>query len=224
MKPQKLTVVLAAALFLSLSVNFFLAGLMLGDAVAPAVSSDTHKDKPAASSREQRRAEWQKREEALHAALGAADRAVMKESKEAYDAIFEELRSGLDDARAKVAAAMEAEPLDQEVLDEEIASEAAIKSRLLQEMTAARQKTMEQLSPEGRALLRQMMPMRRGGGKPPTTEHGGKPLRLENGHRLPHTGRAMMPPPEASQPEEAIPEETSQPPHEDMEPPPPALP
>jgi len=218
MKPQKLTVVLAAALFLSLSVNFFLAGLMLGDAVAPVLSFDSPKDKPVASSREQRRAEWQKREESLFAALGDADRAVMKQSKEAYDAIFDELRRALDESRAKVAAAMDAEPLDQEILDDAIATEAAIKSRLLQEMTAARLNTIEQLSPEGRALLRQMMPLRRGGGRPPIIEHGGKPP----------GGRAMMslhempvPPPE----QDELPEEAPPPPHDDIEQPPaPALP
>lgn len=214
MKPQKLTVVLAAALFLSLSVNFFLAGLMLGDAVAPAVSSDVPKDRPTASSREQRRAEWQKREEILHAALGEADRAVMKKSKEAYDAIFDELRRDLDGARAKVVATMEAEPLDQEALDDAIASEAAIKSRLLQEMTAARQKTMDQLSPEGRALLRQMMPMRRSGGKPPVTERGGKPPMTE------HRGGASR----TEYGERPMPEDLPPPPHEDMDPPPPVLP
>jgi len=59
MKPQKLTIVLAAALFLSLSVNFFLAGLMLGDAVAPAVSVGAGQDKQlATANREQRRIEW----------------------------------------------------------------------------------------------------------------------------------------------------------------------
>lgn len=204
MKPQKIIAVLAAALFLSLSVNFFLAGLMLGDAVAPTVTAEVPKDKPPVSSREQRRAEWQKREEALHAALSDADREVMKEAKEAYDGIFNELRGALDEARAKVAAAMEAEPLDQEVLDDAIAAEAAIKSRLLQEMTAARQKTLEGLSPEGRSLLRQMIPMRRAGGPPPRLQ--GK----EGGPR----GRGMVPP------EAEIPEEAPPPPHEDMEAPP----
>jgi len=212
MKPQKLTVVLAAALFLSLSVNFFLAGLMLGDAVAPAVLSDAPKDKPVASSREQRRAEWQKREEALYAALSEADREVMKQAKAAYDAIFDELRRALDESRAKVAAATEAEPLDQEVLDDAIATEAAIKSRLLQEMTAARLKTMERLSPEGRALLRQMMPMRRGAARP------------DDGRMPPREGRAMMPAPHPSD-DDALPEEGPPPPHDDIEQPPaPTLP
>lgn len=211
MKPQKLTIVLAAALFLSLSVNFFLAGLMLGDAVSPAVPAGVVPDKPlSTASREQRRAEWQKREEALHAALSESDRAAMKQAKEAYDVIFNELRSELDDARAKVAAAMEAEPLDQEILDDAIAAEAAIKSRLLQEMTAARLKTLEQLSPEGRALLRQMVPIRRGG-------RGAGMRPMESGTPPMGASRPMPPPYESA-------EEAPPPPREDIEPPPPAQP
>jgi len=220
MKPQKLTIVLAAALFLSLSVNFFLAGLMLGDAVAPAVSMGAGQDKQlATASREQRRIEWQKREEALHTALSEADRAVMKESRAAYDAIFNELRTGLDAARAKVAAAMEAEPLDQESLDDAIAEEAAIKSRLLQEMTAARQKTLEQLSPEGRVLLRQMAPIRRGARGMRPMEDG---MPMGDGRGAPPVESRRMPAPGYPAPEEM--EDGPPPPHEDIEPPPPVQP
>ena len=162
MQPNKLTIILAAALFLSLSVNFFLAGLMLGDAVAPAAQAPLPvQNGPQQDIREIRRAEWQRQEQALHAAMSEEDRAVMLRIKQEYDEVFEGLRAALDEARAAVAAATEAEPLDQEVLDDAIATEAAIKSELLQEMTAARIRTVEQLSPEGRKLLREMMPIRR---------------------------------------------------------------
>lgn len=165
MKPQKLTIVLAAGLFLSLSVNFFLAGLMIGDAVTPAAPAAAQDNTPAPEARPDRRAEWQKREQELHAALNEADRAVMLTIKQKYDPLFNSLRADLEQARGKVASAMEAEPIDEAVLDDAIATEAAIKSRILQEMTAARIETMGQLSPEGRQLLRKMMPARRGFGR-----------------------------------------------------------
>ena len=165
MKQQKLTIVLAAALFLSLSVNFFLAGLMIGDAVTPAAAPGGKESSRSADNRDSRRAEWQKREQQLHAALNDADREIMMAVKQKYDPLFNELRADLDKARAAVAAAMEAEPVDEAILDDAIAAEAAIKSRILQEMTAARIQTLEQLSPEGRKLLREMMPARRGFGR-----------------------------------------------------------
>jgi len=143
----------------------------------------------------------------------------MKESRAAYDAIFNELRTGLDAARAKVAAAMEAEPLDQEILDDAIAEEAAIKSRLLQEMTAARQKTLEQLSPEGRVLLRQMAPIRRGARGMRPMEDG---MPMGDGRGAPPVESRRMPAPAYPAPEDM--EDGPPPPHEDIEPPPPVQP
>lgn len=196
MKQQKLTIVLAAGLFLSLSVNFFLAGLMIGDAVTPAASSGGKETTRSADSRDSRRAEWQKREQELHAALNDADRAIMLAVKRKYDPLFNELRADLDKARAAVAAAMEAEPVDDAVLDDAIAAEAAIKSRILQEMTAARIQTLEQLSPEGRKLLREMMPARRGFGRgedrprPPEGRRPPPPHEAERGDMPPQDGPA----------------------------------
>ena len=71
---NKLSMALAAALFLSLSVNFFMAGLMLGNAVSPQPPV-AEEQKTQMSPEEARRAEWQKRDEALRAALSPADRA-----------------------------------------------------------------------------------------------------------------------------------------------------
>ncbi|MDY0008746.1 MAG: periplasmic heavy metal sensor [Bdellovibrionales bacterium] len=234
MKQQKVTIVLAAALFMSLSVNFFLAGLMIGDAVTPAAPEQA-KEAAVMSERERRQQEWQKREEALNAALNAEDRAVMRDIKAIYDPLFDGLRNELDTARAKVGAAMEADPLDQEVLDDAIANEAAIKSRLLQAMTDVRRATIEQLSPEGSRILREMMPFRRGpgaGGPPP--EHGGphgvKPPR--DGHLPPHEHGKLAPaggqrdvPADAALPPDAVPlagtsEEDLPLVREDIEPPP----
>lgn len=203
MASRHVTAVLAAGLFLSLSVNFFLAGRMLGDAMhteiaTPAAAPDTPPE------RDSRREEWKKREEALHAALSDEDRAIMVAAKAEHDALFEAMREKLDAARSRVGEAMEAEPFDQAALDAAIAGEGAVKSELLNEMAAARRAVMERLSPEGRKTLREMMPMRRGkdkgrghemrGPKDPARkgEHGdfrrgeGPRPPHEAGHRPPH--------------------------------------
>lgn len=196
MASRHVTAVLAAGLFLSLSVNFFLAGRMLGDAVhteiaTPAAAPDTPPE------RDSRREEWKKREEALHAALNDEDRAIMVAAKAEHDALFEAMREKLDAARARVGEAMEAEPFSQSALDAAIAAEGVVKSELLNEMAAARRAVMERLSPEGRKTLREMMPMRRGKDKgrdnqargPKDPEHrrgdGPRPPH-EMGHRPPH--------------------------------------
>lgn len=196
MKSDKLTAVLAAGLFLSLSVNFFFAGRMLGDAVhadpmPSAAAPDTRAE------RDSRREEWKKREEALHAALSEEDRAIMLAAKAGHDAIFESMREKLDAARSRVGEAMEAEPFDQSTLDAAIAAEGEVKAQLLREMTAARRSVMERLSPEGRKLLREMMPMRRGGdkGKRGADARGGKEPRPHHsgGPRPPHAPDAGRP-------------------------------
>lgn len=200
MKQQKVTIGLAAALFMSLSVNFFLAGLMIGDAVTPAAPEQA-KAAAVMSERDRRQQEWQKREEALNAALSEEDRDVMRGIKAIYDPLFDGLRNELDTARAKVGTAMEADPLDQEVLDDAIANEAAIKSRLLQAMMDVRRATIDQLSPEGSKTLREMMPFRRGPGGPPPKEpphpdHAGD-------RRTGHDGWHAPPPPAPEQRGEA---------------------
>lgn len=157
MASGKLTAALAAGLFLSLCVNVFFAGRMVGGAVqeqAPAAMS---------SDRDSRREEWKKREEALHAALSAEDRAVMLAARAEHDAVFQPLRDALDSARSRVGEAMAADPLDAAALDAAIAAEGAAKAALLREMTTARRQVMDRLSPEGREILREMMPLRRGG-------------------------------------------------------------
>lgn len=197
MQRSKLTAALAAGLFLSLSVNFFFAGRMLGDAVHTEVAPPA----PAPEGeRDSRREEWKKREEALHAALNEEDRAIMLAAKAEHDAIFESMREKLDAARSRVGEAMEADPFDQAALDAAIAAEGEVKGQLLREMAAARRGVMERLSPEGRTTLREMMPMRRGGdkGKRGADARGGKePPHRGEGPRPPHERDVGFRPPHA---------------------------
>lgn len=162
---NKISMALAAALFLSLSVNFFLAGLMLGNAVSPApVATATEEIKTQMTPDEARRAEWQKRDEALRAALSPADREIVQAHTEANKQVFEDLKSRLETARDSVAAAMTADPFDQAALDTAIEAETDVKALFMREMYRARRAVTEELSPEGRKIFQEMNPLRRRGG------------------------------------------------------------
>lgn len=168
---NKLSMTLSAALFLSLSVNFFLAGLMLGNAVSTPKPAAAEETQARMSPEEARRAEWQKRDEALRAALSPADRDIVQSHTEANKQIFEELKTKLDEARQSVAAAMTAEPFDQQALDAAIEAETEAKAMFMREMYRARRAVMEELSPEGRKTFQEMNPLRRRGGhRPPPSE------------------------------------------------------
>lgn len=172
---NKLSMALAAALFLSLSVNFFLAGLMLGNAISPkpAGIEDTQGQM---SPEDARRAEWQKREEALRTALSSADREIVQNHTEENKQKFEELKTQLDDARQSVAAAMTADPFDQQALDTAIEAETEAKAMFMREMYSARRAVMEELSPEGRKTFQEMNPLRRSGShRSPPGEDAGLP-------------------------------------------------
>lgn len=167
---NKLSMALAAALFLSLSVNFFMAGLMLGNAVSPQPPV-AEEQKTQMSPEEARRAEWQKRDEALRAALSPADRDIVQAHTEANKQTFEELKTKLDAARQNVASAMTADPFDQAALDAAIEAETEIKATFMREMYSARRAVTEELSPEGRKIFQEMNPLRRRGGhRPPPPE------------------------------------------------------
>lgn len=169
MTMNKVSMVLAAALFLSLSVNFFLAGLMLGNALTPDQPPVAVEEKT--SSEDSRHVEWKKREEALRAALSPADQEVLQQSTEAHKEKFDKLKADLDAARQSVAAAMATEPFDQAALEKAIEAETAVKAHFMREMFRVRRSVMEQLSPEGRKAFQEMNPMRRRGHRTPPEGH-----------------------------------------------------
>jgi len=216
---NKTSIVLAAGLFLSLSANFFMAGLMLGNAVsdsppAPVSAAPQNPD-------DARRAEWKQREEALRAALSAPDREIVSAATEAHRVTFDAMKAKLDDARQAVMTAMSAEPFDQQALDAAIQTETELKASLLREMYSARRAVMEKLSPEGREILQKMSPLRRHGSKEGPTQdmkgfdhHGPKDRmdrddhwkgpRAERAERLERRGdsRPMRLPPGSPRPED----------------------
>jgi len=171
MKLDKLVIILGAALFISLSCNLFLAGLMIGETVshtesaADANNDASNTDAQAPDDKPPTEAEWRKKDAQLREKLNEADRNVIEAAKKDRKPVIDGLRKNLDDARAKVQAAQAAEPFDADALDAAVKGEADAKAALVTQMRAARQDVMQKLSPEGRETLKKFAPWKQGPGK-----------------------------------------------------------
>lgn len=154
MKIDKIAIILGALLFLSLSGNMFMAGLMLGHSVN------------AGGGKPERDAEWKQRDEQLQKKLSPADRAVVEAAKRKARPKIDALRKALNDAQARLAAAQAAEPYDQSAIDAAVKAEADAKAEILKAMRQARQDVMEQLSPEGRETVKSLAPWKKLNGHP----------------------------------------------------------
>lgn len=163
MKLDKLVIILGALLFLSLSGNMFMAGLMIGHSVeadreAPARGPDARPE-------DARQDEWKQRDQQIQKKLSAEDRAVVEAAKAKDGPQIVALRKTLKEAHAKVEAAQSAEPFDQAAVDDALKAEAAAKSDLVKAMRAARQNVLEKLSPEGRETVKAFAPWKKQGAR-----------------------------------------------------------
>lgn len=145
---NKLSIALGISLFLSLSANLFLGGMLLGKTVSRSDGKG--------------RAEWEKKDEQLRQALSGDDRKVLQEAMRGSREKFKALREELEAARKSVTEAMSAVPSDQAVLDEFLRIEKEKKAELLRLMQQTRQEALQRLSPEGRDALQKMGGFRRG--------------------------------------------------------------
>jgi len=137
MKLDKLVTLLGAALFISLSLNLFLAGLMAGR---------SYDENPGAR--------WERKDMHMRERLSDSDRKILKDAMQANRAKFEALKKGLDDSRSHLQEAMQAN--DQDALKEALADETGKKEQLLRLMQDTRAAALEKLSPEGRKTLQDM--------------------------------------------------------------------
>lgn len=141
---RKLTIMLGIGLFLSLSANMFLAGVMMGRAVSPPVPAgaigavDTG---------------WAKKDKDLRQNLSPKDREAVKAAMEGVRGRFQALRTELEAAQESVRQATNAEPFDQAALDAALRAEKEKKMEMLREMRQVKQGAMQNLSPEGQAVL-----------------------------------------------------------------------
>ncbi len=154
MNREKLTIVLGAALLISLVGNFYMAGLMMGRSYS---AREQHGPGEAG---EPHRGEWQRREAEMRRQMSPADREILKKAMQERRPKFQALRQQLEEAHQKVEDAQNAEPFDQKALDETMQAERDKKSELLQAQRQARQEIMQQLSPEGRTIFSKVVRQR----------------------------------------------------------------
>ncbi len=140
MKLEKLSIILATALFLSLAVNFFMAGLMLGR--SPGAPEVTQKS------------DWQHKDQQLRERLSERDRQVLKDVMAGAKEKFDSLRREIESARAQVKGATDSG--DQEALDEALRLEKQKKMAFLRLVQETRATAAESVSPEGREILQKM--------------------------------------------------------------------
>lgn len=164
MKLDKRTMILSAALFVSLVANLFLGGMILGHHLGRAAPQDA-------------RAEWrQQRSEDMRRHLSKADEKILKSAMKDNQKKFEEMRNDLEDIRQDIKAASHAEPFDQETLDAALREENQKKKEIIRLMKDTRREVMKKLSPEGVKILQRMAPpprfsVRRSVGAPAPAPH-----------------------------------------------------
>lgn len=165
MTPQKkIIVVLGSALFLSLSANLFMGGLMLGQGYNKGYHRDGGRDwdKSGKEDRDARREEWKKRDAELRARLPEADRAIVEEHMKGMKGKFKTLRDAADAAEDKADAARAADPFDQQAYEAALKAQAEAKATLVGTLKSARKELMQKLSPEGQKVMKEMGPRFRG--------------------------------------------------------------
>ena len=160
MKLDKIVIVLGALLFISLSGNMFMAGLMLGQSVnIETAANDAAKPPPAHD------ADWKQKDEQIQKKLSAEDRSIVEEAKKNDRPKIDALRQTLKDTHEKLEAAQSAEPFDQSAVDAAVHAEADAKAEMLKALRQARQNVMEKLSPEGRETIKTLAPWKKLNGR-----------------------------------------------------------
>lgn len=143
MELRKLTFILAIGLFLSLSANMFLAGMVMGRAAGG----------PGNISGELAQKDLIEKDKALRENLSAKDREAVQAAMEGMRPRLQALRQELRAAQDEVQQAMNAEPFDQSALDAALYAEKEKKMKMLGEIRQVKQIAMQNLSPEGQQAL-----------------------------------------------------------------------
>ena len=139
MKPGKLMVIVGAILFVSLSINLFMAGMVVGSSVGELhnVTLD-----PVAQQDRQ-----------LRASLAEADKLVLKQAMDFNRKKITQLHDDIENIKKDVRGIIKKEPLDEQALGEALESEKNKKLALLRLAHETRKMAMEKMSPEGRGIL-----------------------------------------------------------------------
>lgn len=186
---NKLVIALGGALFLSLAGNLFMAGYMIGNKA----SGGTEVAAPA--QRGERKPDWKKRDEELQKKLSDADRKVFETVKESNKETIRAFKAKLEEARERVREAERADPVDQAALEGATKAQAAARAEFMGAIRAMRKEIAEKLSPEGRAEMEKMRPLRdkREGRREGRRGEFRERLRENREHRGEHRGERPEP-------------------------------
>lgn len=154
---QKLIIIMGGALFLSLATNLFMAGYMIGHHASGGDTAAVNAP-PKPGMAEDRKAEWQKRDEELRKNISAEDRKIFEDIKQQNREKIQGLRKTLEAARDRVEEAEHADPFDRDKLEAAMREEAAAKADLLATVRGMRKEIAGKLSPEGRAAMEKLRP------------------------------------------------------------------
>lgn len=138
MKINHLMALLGAVLFVSLSVNIFMAGMVVGKSVSPApkAASDA-----AAQDRQ------------LREGLSDVDKLVLKQAMDANRKKITQLHDDIEKIKQDLRNIIKKDPVDEKALDAVLEIRKNKELAMLELVHETRKAAMDKLSPEGRAIL-----------------------------------------------------------------------
>jgi len=150
MTKTKLIWVLGALLFLSLSINFFVAGLVIGGKTSGRSNSMGE-----VTSSNQGSA-YMEAEKYLKENLSEDDKKILRNTMKGIRGDLKEKKADLENAREAMKEAMHAKPFDEQALEQAQKNEREKKVEMLRLMSDVRKEAAAKMSPEGRKALSQM--------------------------------------------------------------------
>ena len=142
MKTDKLIKILGAGLFVSLAINLFMAGVVVGSSVntAPKVVLDATKQE----------------DQKLRDSLSDSDKLVLKQSMDVNREKIAKLHTELEALKTNMREIVKKEPMSEKELNAVLEAEKNKKLTALHLIHETREATMQKMSPEGRASLLKM--------------------------------------------------------------------
>ncbi len=138
MNTNKLLSVLGTVLFISLSINIFMAGMMAGNSVGTShkVTSDI-----------------ETQDQKLREGLSDADKVILKQSMDTVREKLTKLHDDVENIKKAIRELIKKDPMDEKALNTALESEKNKKLEMVHLVHAARQDAMKKMSPEGQAAL-----------------------------------------------------------------------
>ena len=138
MNTGKLMAFLGVVLFVSLSINLFMAGMVVGGSV-----STPHKATSDAAEQDRQ----------LREALSDADKAILKQAMDANRKKITRLHDDIEDIKNDLRNIIKKEPMDEKALSAVLEVRKNKELALLQLVHETRKAAVDKMSPEGRAIL-----------------------------------------------------------------------